>query len=241
MPRPERPLDPTGGAVADFAAGLRLLRHWAGSPGYRRLSTMAHYSATTLSAAASGQRLPSLAVTLAYVRACGGNPLEWEARWWQTNARRAGRPGAPDPGSDPPCPDQPAGLSGGPAAGLSGGSAAGLSGGAPGGPGRAGGVVGPGSRLVARLTVEIDTVPATAATNQDRSSAEQLRALVASLYAILRAGQPAGAGVPGAPGWPPDGLPAMGDRGPAGSRSAGSERVGWGIRAVPPVPRSAGG
>ena len=174
MPRPERPLDPTGGAVADFAAGLRLLRHRAGSPGYRRMSTTAHYSATTLSAAASGQRLPSLAVTLAYVRACGGNLVEWEVRWWQTNASRAGQPWGADAGSGTPGPDQPTGLSGA----------------APGGPGRLGRAVGPGSRLVARLTVEIDTVPASAATNQDRSSAEQLRALVASLYAILRAGQP---------------------------------------------------
>ena len=48
--------------------------------------------ATTLSGAASGERLPSLRVVLAYVRACGGDPLEWEERW-----RRAVREVASEP------------------------------------------------------------------------------------------------------------------------------------------------
>lgn len=42
-----------------------------------------HFSASTLSEAASGKRLPSLEVTLAYVRACGGDVAEWEKRWRQ--------------------------------------------------------------------------------------------------------------------------------------------------------------
>jgi WD40 repeat protein len=81
MPRPERALDPAEGAVQGFAVGLRRLREEAGGPGYRELARRAHFSATTLSDAASGRRLPTLTVTLAYVQACGGDPGEWEARW----------------------------------------------------------------------------------------------------------------------------------------------------------------
>ncbi|MFD2416893.1 nSTAND1 domain-containing NTPase [Amycolatopsis pigmentata] len=81
MPRPERPLDADGDVLQRLAAGLRRLRERAGSPGYRELARRAHYSATTLSNAAAGRKLPSLAVMLAYVRACGGDPVEWEARW----------------------------------------------------------------------------------------------------------------------------------------------------------------
>ncbi len=64
-----------------FAADLRNLREQAGSPTYRELGQRAHYSAGTLSDAAGGRKLPSLGVTLAYVRACGGDPVEWERRW----------------------------------------------------------------------------------------------------------------------------------------------------------------
>ncbi|HEU5470443.1 MAG TPA: hypothetical protein VFV67_07305 [Actinophytocola sp.] len=81
MPRPERPLDPDAGVAQRFAAALRELRHRAGSPGYRELARVAHYSPTTLAQAARGEALPSLPVTLAYVRACGGDPEAWEARW----------------------------------------------------------------------------------------------------------------------------------------------------------------
>ncbi|MGW2640135.1 nSTAND1 domain-containing NTPase [Streptomyces sp. NPDC001348] len=42
------------------------------------------YSVATLSRAAAGDQLPSLAVTLAYVRACGADPEEWEQRWRAT-------------------------------------------------------------------------------------------------------------------------------------------------------------
>jgi len=64
-----------------FAAKLRLLRERAGSPGYRELARRAHYSTSTLSEAAGGRELPSLAVTLAYVAACGGDRDGWETRW----------------------------------------------------------------------------------------------------------------------------------------------------------------
>ena len=95
MPRPERPVDPEGGAVARFAIGLRELRRDTGSPGYRELARRVHYSPTTLSQAAGGEVLPSLAVTLAYVRGCGGDVDEWERRW-----RAAAAELAPEPSPD---------------------------------------------------------------------------------------------------------------------------------------------
>jgi WD40 repeat protein len=101
MPRPERPLDPAGGPVSDFAAQLRELRQAAGSPGYRRLAQRAHYSAATLAAAASGRRLPSLEATLAFVDACGGDREEWRARWRAVAAQvEMAAPAAAEPGSD---------------------------------------------------------------------------------------------------------------------------------------------
>jgi WD40 repeat protein/energy-coupling factor transporter ATP-binding protein EcfA2 len=86
VPRPERPLDGSTDAIAGFAGDLRRLREKAGSPGYRELAGRAHYSASTLSEAAGGRRLPSLEVTLAYVRACDGDVEEWETRWRQVAA-----------------------------------------------------------------------------------------------------------------------------------------------------------
>jgi WD40 repeat protein len=85
VPRSERQLDDEG-ALAGFAADLRRLREEAGTPPYRQLARQAHYSSTTLADAAGGRRLPSLAVTLAYVRACGGCPAEWDARWHELAA-----------------------------------------------------------------------------------------------------------------------------------------------------------
>jgi hypothetical protein len=81
MPRPERALDANDGALTRFAVELRALREQAGGPGYRSLALRANYSAATLATAASGRRLPTLAVTLAYVAACGGDTEQWEARW----------------------------------------------------------------------------------------------------------------------------------------------------------------
>jgi WD40 repeat protein len=79
--------------LAAFAVDLRALRRHAGSPPYRRLAREAHYCSTTLADAAGGQRLPSLAVTLAFVRACGGDGGVWEARWREVAAALA----APEP------------------------------------------------------------------------------------------------------------------------------------------------
>lgn len=81
MARQERPLEPGNDVITGFAADLRALRHEAGNPPYRALAARAHYSAASLSDAASGRKLPSLAVTLAYVGACGGDVAEWEERW----------------------------------------------------------------------------------------------------------------------------------------------------------------
>lgn len=84
MPRGESPLDPDGGPLFEFAARLRKLREQAGRPTYRDLARATHYGIATLSSAAAGRQLPSLAVTLAYVRACGGDEREWKRIWQRT-------------------------------------------------------------------------------------------------------------------------------------------------------------
>ncbi|MFD5536777.1 WD40 repeat domain-containing protein [Streptomyces sp. NPDC127079] len=100
MPRAERPLADDDGVLTVFAADLRRLRAAAGSPPYRELARRAHYSSTTLADAAAGRRLPSLAVTLAYVRSCGGDPAAWEVRWRSAAAElAAGEPADTSPGS----------------------------------------------------------------------------------------------------------------------------------------------
>ncbi|MEZ0109500.1 WD40 repeat protein [Catenulispora sp. EB89] len=62
-------------------------------PPYRELARRAHFSATTLAEAAGGRRLPSLSVTLAFVRACGGDAQAWEPRWRALAADLASRGG----------------------------------------------------------------------------------------------------------------------------------------------------
>ncbi|CAM5440335.1 hypothetical protein SRIMM317S_05741 [Streptomyces rimosus subsp. rimosus] len=81
MGRKERPLDPDAGPVERFAVDLRELRRKAGPLTYRDMARRVPYSVATLSRAASGEQLPSLAVTRAYVEACGGDVEEWSARW----------------------------------------------------------------------------------------------------------------------------------------------------------------
>jgi len=82
--RPERPLDPGDGPLQEFALALRQLRAMAGYPSYRMLASSALFSASVLSCAASGLAFPTLPVTLAYVRACGGDITEWRVRWEAT-------------------------------------------------------------------------------------------------------------------------------------------------------------
>ncbi|MET7421154.1 hypothetical protein [Dactylosporangium sp. NPDC005555] len=81
MGRPERPLDSVHDPIGEFAYDLRTLRSRAGNPSYRQLARSALFAPSVLSSAASGHRLPSLPVTLAFVAACGGEPGVWERRW----------------------------------------------------------------------------------------------------------------------------------------------------------------
>ncbi|BCB89341.1 hypothetical protein Psuf_066540 [Phytohabitans suffuscus] len=102
----ERALDEDDDPLVRFAADLRRLREKAGHPPYRKLSRHAHYSAAALSDAASGRKLPSLSVTLAYVTACGGDPEAWERRWHALAAdlavaKAAGEPAEHDMESAP--------------------------------------------------------------------------------------------------------------------------------------------
>lgn len=84
--RPEKALDPQAGPIARFAGELRALRREAGAVPYRELASRAGYSVTALSQAASGNRLPSLPVALAYAEVCGGARPEWERRWREAEA-----------------------------------------------------------------------------------------------------------------------------------------------------------
>jgi WD40 repeat protein len=85
MPRGERPLDEGDSPLLRFARDLRQIRAAAGSPTYRELAQRAHFSVTTLSEAAGGRKLPGLDVTLAYVRACGGDESTWSQRWHEVS------------------------------------------------------------------------------------------------------------------------------------------------------------
>jgi hypothetical protein len=66
--------------LESFARDLRALRAKA-ELDYPELAELSHYTMKTLASAAGGLRLPTLPVTVAYVRACGGNVAEWEDRW----------------------------------------------------------------------------------------------------------------------------------------------------------------
>ncbi|MFE6499904.1 hypothetical protein [Kitasatospora sp. NPDC057738] len=98
-------MDPGDGPLLRFAGDLRALRESAGSPPYRQLALRAHCSAASLSVAAGGRRLPSLAVTVAYVQACGGDVREWRHRWQllaaELAADTAARRRSQDAGSAP--------------------------------------------------------------------------------------------------------------------------------------------
>ncbi|MFC8567018.1 WD40 repeat domain-containing protein [Streptomyces sp. NPDC057245] len=89
MGRRERGLDPSAGPVQRFAAELRALRESVGRPTYRTMADKVPFSVTALSQAAAGRQLPTLAVTLAYVDVCGGDPEEWERRWREASAEAA--------------------------------------------------------------------------------------------------------------------------------------------------------
>ncbi|MFJ8592341.1 WD40 repeat domain-containing protein [Streptomyces sp. NPDC093598] len=99
--RAEGELDPEAGPVQRFAAGLRALRESAGRPTYREMARQARYGVTTLSQAAAGKQLPTRAVTLAYVKACGGDPAEWERRWREASDELAAEAAAADTARPP--------------------------------------------------------------------------------------------------------------------------------------------
>ncbi|MGW1995250.1 ATP-binding protein [Embleya sp. NPDC001921] len=83
--RPERHVDANAGPTEAFAQGLRDLRAEAGLT-YAQMARRAHFGASTLSQAATGMRLPSLDVALAYVRACGGDESAWKTQWEDAHA-----------------------------------------------------------------------------------------------------------------------------------------------------------
>ncbi|QYX80495.1 nSTAND1 domain-containing NTPase [Streptomyces akebiae] len=101
--RREVPVDPGAGPVQRFAFELRKLRTEAGGLTYRAMAERAGYSITTLSQAAGGEQLPTLPVALAFVRACGGDPAEWEVRWHQAVEEAAAfDPDADETAAEPP-------------------------------------------------------------------------------------------------------------------------------------------
>ncbi|MFJ3800461.1 hypothetical protein ACIPSJ_29800 [Streptomyces sp. NPDC090088] len=102
MGRPERPLDPEAGPAQRLAHDLRALRRTAGGPSYKTMAAAVGVSATTLSRAAAGERLPKLDVLRGYVRACGGDPGEWEARWKEAEAATAESVREETPDTSPP-------------------------------------------------------------------------------------------------------------------------------------------
>src|SRR5262249_30200506 len=97
MGRPERPLDISQGPVAAFAHDLRKLRQGAGSLSHREPARTACFAPSVLSSAASGHRLPTLPVTLAFVDACGGDRAAWERRWRMVALHVGYAAEAPDP------------------------------------------------------------------------------------------------------------------------------------------------
>jgi hypothetical protein len=92
MPRPENPIDRAAGPVAEFASQLRALRVAAGNITYRSMAASAHYSPTVLSRAANGRLIPTWLAVAAYVRACGGDLVEWRTRWEALGPTRPPRP-----------------------------------------------------------------------------------------------------------------------------------------------------
>jgi transcriptional regulator with XRE-family HTH domain len=82
MGRPQKPLERDGSPVREFAFWLRDLRKTSGLT-YEQLGKYAHYATSTVQDAAAGRRLPTLRVTMAFVKACGGDLGEWRKYWTQ--------------------------------------------------------------------------------------------------------------------------------------------------------------
>ncbi len=92
--------------TAQFAARLRDLRERAGSPSFRQMARITHYSSSTLAEATAGKRLPTEPVVKAFVTACGEDPAEWIAllRLADTQIQLAA---APPTAADPPTQPEP--------------------------------------------------------------------------------------------------------------------------------------
>lgn len=116
MGRPQKLLDRDGSPVREFAFWLRDLRKSSGLT-FQQLGRNAHYATSTVQAATSGERLPTLRVTIAFVKACGGDVQQWRAYW--TQIQRALDPGAPNgldrPVTPPWAPEAPTAEPAGPA------------------------------------------------------------------------------------------------------------------------------
>ena len=82
MGRLQKPLDRDGSPVREFAFWLRDLRRRSGLT-YDQLGRQARYATSTVQSAAAGKRLPTLKVTMAFVRACEGDPRQWREYWTQ--------------------------------------------------------------------------------------------------------------------------------------------------------------
>jgi hypothetical protein len=82
MGRAQKPLERDGSPVREFAFWLRDLRKTSGLT-YEQLGKSAHYATSTVQEATAGRRLPTLRVTMAFVKACGGDPGQWRAYWAQ--------------------------------------------------------------------------------------------------------------------------------------------------------------
>ncbi|MGW1230384.1 ATP-binding protein [Streptomyces sp. NPDC002530] len=63
------------------------------------MAASTRFSQSALSQAAAGQRLPSLEVLLAYVRACGGDPRWWEECWQRVRQELRQQPNVPEAGA----------------------------------------------------------------------------------------------------------------------------------------------
>jgi transcriptional regulator with XRE-family HTH domain len=108
--RPERPLDPSDGPIAAFAAELRKLREEAGSPKYLQMARRTGRSRTALAEAAGGDHLPTWETVEAFVTACDTDPAAWLPRWEQAKDDARSGTVALRPAPEPP-PDQPGPLS----------------------------------------------------------------------------------------------------------------------------------
>ncbi|WP_051467285.1 NBR1-Ig-like domain-containing protein [Actinomadura oligospora] len=73
-------------AIEHFAAVLRELRNSVGNPSFREMSGRSRaISHATLHEATRGNRLPSWATTVEFVKACGGEPEAFRERWEKAN------------------------------------------------------------------------------------------------------------------------------------------------------------